>query len=269
MKKIFSIFLFLFSSVLFAESMEINSTEASEETEELISATRSDIRVIEASEHIIYISQDLVKNYLYLSVNTQNTTIKKKLESSLVELNNNLKIIARTTKNDDTKDLLEYLAYSKDEISETLNQPMGEEQNSLMLDYSESLLEGANSMVDAHQYTFTKEEEMLMVAKRTEYLLARIMKYYMAKNLGFDTIENQEKMENSIVSIEKNFAKINLYDYPRNIEDLRYKMNKSWEANKVYFLQKQELFIPNLMLNAVNYLESIVGTLMLFHSKNQ
>lgn len=269
MKKIVLICLFLFSTVLFAEFTDENVTKTMEETEEVVSATRSDIRVIEASENIIYISQDLVKDYLYLSANPKNENIKNELESSLIELNNNLKIIARTTKNDDTKDLLEYLAYSKDEIAEILNQTMGEEQNSLMLDYSETLLEGANSMVDAHQYTFSEEEEMLMLAKRTEYLLARTMKYYMAKNLGFNSIENQEQMKNSIVTLEKNFTKINLYQYPNEIENVRFEIQKSWEANKIFFVQEDAPFVPNLILQATGYLENLVAKIILFHSKNQ
>jgi len=279
LKKISILCVFLSATVLFAELEDLNITSSFAEDDELIlqedvpsevvTATRSDIRVIEASEDIVYISQKMVKDYLFLFVNPKNISIKNGLEDSLLKLNDNLKIIARTTKNSDTKDLLEYLAYSKDEIAEILNQKMGEEQNSLMLDYSETLLEGANSMVNAHQYDFTEEEKMLMITKKIEYLLSRITKYYMAKNLGFNSVENNEQMKSSIISLEENIAKINLYDYPKDIEVLRFEMNKSWKSNKVFFTKTEALFIPNLMISAIDHLENIVAKLALYHSKNQ
>ncbi len=252
------------------DEIALDNTIFTSNVDKKIIATRSDIQVIESSEDIIYISQKMVKDYLFLATNPKNTLLKDKLKESLFQLNENLKMIARTTKNSDTKDLLDYLAYSKDEISEILKNKIDKEQSSLMLDYSETLLEGGHSMVSAHKYDFTDEEKMLAIIKKAEYLLSRITKYYFAKNLGFDTIENNEQMKDSIVELEENFVKINMYTYPNKIEKLKINMFKIWQANKVFFIKdEKKVFIPNIIFISMNYLEQIVDNLVVYHRKNQ
>jgi len=252
------------------DEVVLNNTTFSSSVDKKNIATRSDIQVIESSEDIVYISQKMVKDYLLLATNPKNTQLANKLKESLRQLNEDLKMIARTTKNSDTKDLLDYLAYSKDEISEILKNKIDKEQSSLMLDYSETLLEGGHSMVASHQYNFNDEEKMLAITKKVEYLLSRITKYYFAKNLGFDTIENHEQMQASIIDLEENFVKINMYTYPNKIEKLKSNMFKTWQENKRFFIKDgKKVFIPNIIFISMNYLEQIVDNLVAYHRKNQ
>ena len=232
-------------------------------------ATRGDVKVIEASENIRYLSQKLAKEYLFLYQYPDKTDVKNQLEKLLLELNDDFRIIATTTKDSDTKDILEFLAYSKDQIEQIFNEKPDSEKAALMLDYSETLLEGADSIASAHKYDFSEEEKMLMITKRMEYLLERITKYYMAINVGFENSTNKESMQESIDRFEENVKIINVYKYPSKQVREQVKMNISWEANKVFFTKSKELFIPKLMFTSVNYLENIMLQLALYHSKNQ
>ena len=69
-----------------------------------------------------------------------------------------------------------FLIYSKDQISQMINAKADMEKAALMLDYSEIFLEGAKSISQVHRYAFSKEEKMLMVSKKMEYLLERMIK---------------------------------------------------------------------------------------------
>ena len=138
-----------------------------------------------------------------------------------------------------------------------------------MLDYSETLLEGAESIASAHNYDFSDEEKMLMVTKKMEYLLERITKYYMAINVGFDNVTNKESMQESINKFDENMKMINAYKYPAVQVREQVKMNHSWESNKVFFSKSKDLFIPVLMLHSIGYLENIIDNIALYHSKNQ
>ena len=149
MKKIFHASLLLLGLTLFSEA-----------------ATRGDVKVIEASENIRYLSQKIVKNYLFFYKNQKQKETKKRLKKELNQLSNDLRIIATTTKDTDTKDILEFLAYSKDQIEQIFNEKADKEKAALMLDYSETLLEGADSIALAHKYNFSREEQMLMVTKK-------------------------------------------------------------------------------------------------------
>jgi len=285
MKNIFYTFFLLLGVALFAEAKvekkEANVTIPASAGEEMklealkaeekagITATRGDIKVIEASENIRYLSQKMVKDYLFFYKNPEKADVKNSLNKTLNKLSNDLRIIATTTKDTDTKDLLEFLAYSKDQIEQIFNEKTDEEKAALMLDYSETLLEGADSIANAHKYNFSEEEKMLMVTKEMEYLLERITKYYMALHVGFNNDINIEQMQESITKLEENIAQINNYTYPAEFQKAQVKMNESWKANKSFFDQSETLFIPKLMFTSVDYMQDFVVQIALHHSKNQ
>lgn len=283
MKKIFYIFFLLVGAELFAEAKvekkEVNTTMltaekvalemSKEEVKEVIAATRGDIKVIEASENIRYLSQKMVKDYLFFYKNQDKVDVKRGLNKALDKLTDDFRIIATTTKDGDTKDILEFLAYSKDQIEQIFNEKADKERAALMLDYSETLLEGADSIANAHKYDFSDEEKMLMVTKEMEYLLERVTKYYMAIHVGFNSSTNKEQMQESISKLEENIAQINKYTYPAEFQKAQVKMNESWKANKSFFDQSETLFIPKLMFTSVDYMEDVVIQIALHHSKNQ
>jgi len=282
MKNIFYTFFLLFGTVLFAEAEvkkeKVNVTEApvevkaeapKEEAKKIISATRGDIKVIEASENIRYLSQKMVKDYLFFYKNQDKIEVKRDLDRALEELSNDFRIIATTTKDGDTKDILEFLAYSKDQIEEIFTEKADKERAALMLDYSETLLEGADSIARAHKYDFSDEEKMLMVTKEMEYLLERVTKYYMALHVGFDNSTNKEQMKESIIQLTQNVEQINGYSYPSEFQVMQTKIDESWTANMSFLSQSDTLFIPKLMFASIDYMEDIVVQIALHHSKNQ
>lgn len=278
MKKIFYTFFLLWGVALFAEAKvekkEANATtpvveKVEVEAKKAIAATRGDIKVIEASENIRYLSQKMVKEYLFFYKNQDKVDVKRGLNRALDKLTDDFRIIATTTKDGDTKDILEFLAYSKDQIEQIFNEKADKERAALMLDYSETLLEGADSIANAHRYDFSDEEKMLMVTKEMEYLLERVTKYYMAIHVGFNSATNKEQMQESITKLEENLAQINTYTYPAEFQKIQVKMNESWKANKSFFGQSETLFIPKLMFTSVDYMEDVVAQIALHHSKNQ
>jgi len=283
MKKIFYM-IFLLSGVgLFAEAevekKEVNTTmltaekveleTSKEEVKRVIAATRGDIKVIEASENIRYLSQKMVKDYLFFYKNQDKVEVKRGLNRALDKLTDDFRIIATTTKDGDTKDILEFLAYSKDQIEQIFKEKADKERVALMLDYSETLLEGADSIANTHKYDFSDEEKMLMVTKEMEYLLERVTKYYMAIHVGYNNATNKEQMQEAISKLEENIAEINNYTYPAEFQKAQLKMNESWKANKSFFDQSETLFIPKLMFTSVDYMKDVVVQIALHHSKNQ
>lgn len=252
MKNIFYISILLFAFGAFAQA-----------------ATRGDVKVIEASENIRYLSQKIAKDYLLFYQYPEQVELKNKLTRELQLLSEDLRIIATTTKDSDTKDILEFLAYSKDQIAEMFEEKADKEKAALMLDYSETLLEGADSIARAHKYDFSKEEKMLMLTKKIEYILERITKYYMALNVGFQNTTNSEQLHKAMTDMEESLLEMSLYAYPQEPEVKRRNLDKYWSVNRVFFNKSDTLFIPKLMFNSVAYLESIVSDLALYHSKNQ
>ncbi len=273
MKKVLYVFL-IFGTALFAktgiENTEANQTAVIQEAkaEKSASASRGDIKIIEASENIRFLSQKIVKDYLLYYINQDKTELKRELLKATEGLGNSLRTIATTTSNRDTKDIIEFLAYSKDQIDDTLKSDADDEKAALMLDYSETLLEGADSIAKTHAYAFSKEEEMLMVTKKVEYLLERTTKYYIALNAGFDTVTNKEQMLDSIANLDKALQELSRYKYSGDMKLIEHKLESSWNVSKIFLNRHETLFIPVLMFSSVGQMEDLVKQLTLFHTQN-
>jgi hypothetical protein len=231
--------------------------------------TRSDINTIEAAEKIRYLSQKIAKNYLYLYSRPKRIEIKKELRSMIGELEKNFTTIASSTKDSNTKDLLKYLDYNKANIEELLSQKVTKEGSLQILDYSEILLEGADSIAREHSYPFNTEETMLMNIKKYEYLVERLGKFYMASSLGALSQTNRKKMEESKKALEEGLQTIQTYQYPDHLQKQKAELTRFWNASTYILTHAYDMFVPNLVNITGIYFEQLLTQFALYHSKSQ
>ncbi|MCK5853998.1 MAG: hypothetical protein KAG56_02165 [Sulfurovaceae bacterium] len=232
-------------------------------------STRGDVKIIEASENIRLLGQKIAKDYLYFYKNSKKLELKEGLYKDIEMLEHSILEISMITKNSDSKNILDFLSYNKDEIKELLSKKVSRENSILMLDYGESFLEGANSIAKEHAYIFSDEEQMLMSLKKMEYLLERTTKYYIATALNLDKNNNFKSMKESIVKVEQILKKINTYAYPEELLGSIEKMNSIWSKHKEFLYKSNELSVPNLLLSSEKILEDIVVKIALYHKQNQ
>jgi len=232
-------------------------------------ATRTDVNVLEATENIRYLSQEITKSYLYFFANPQKREVAGEIQKMLNELVESIRTISISTNDEDTRNVLEFLIYSKDQIEELVKEKPDKEKAALMLDYSETLLEGANSIARAHNYEFTESEKMLMKGKRIEYLLERSAKYYMALGVGLGTEINRKQMIRAIEMLETNLREIEAYNYPVQMKKYLEALRQSWEVTKSLFDRREKVFVSNLLVLSSNEMESITREFVLYHRKSQ
>jgi hypothetical protein len=235
----------------------------------ILASTRGDVKVIEASENIRLLGQKIAKDYLFYYKNSKKVELKEKLYRDIEILEQSIIEIATITKNRDSKNVLDFLAYNKDEIKLLLDKEVNQERSILMLDYGESFLEAANSIAYEHEYEFSEEEKMLISFKKMEYLLERISKYYVATALNLDKKNNYHNMKESIGDIEDLLKKINAYSYPTELSDDVRNMNNIWEKHRDFLYKSEEMSVPNLMLSSESMLERVVKKIALYHKQNQ
>ncbi len=232
-------------------------------------SSRSDVQIIEATENIRYLGQKISKDYLYLYHNPKKIELREELDKDIKMLEFSIRNISMSTINTDSKNILDFLTYNKNEIKELLTKPVNKETSILILDYSESFLEGANSIASMHIYAFSDEEKMLMAMKELEYLLERVSKYYIASNLNLDKINNFEHMIEAILRIDTLIKEVNLYDYPPKLEKESKEMNMIWKTHREFLYKSDKLFLPNLLKASSRNLEKIIQHIALYHKKNQ
>jgi hypothetical protein len=181
-------------------------------------STRADVKIVEATENIRYLSQKIAKEYLYLYYNPKKINLKNKLSQNMKELEKNIDKIAINTQSDDSKDILTFLTYTNDEIKLLLKQEITKDKSILILDYSETFIEASTAIQSLHQYDFSEEEKMLMQLKELEYLLERVTKYYIASIMDLNKLSNSKQMQKTIVAIEYTLQIIKTYPYPKKIK---------------------------------------------------
>jgi hypothetical protein len=255
------------SAVLLLWGIGIHAVESTVPQEKM-KMSRGDVKIIEATENIRYLSQKIAKEYLFFYTYPENRRIKEELYTTLKDLSSNLQTISAVTKDADTNNLLEFLAYSKEEILNILKKEPTNEQAILMLDYSETLLEGADSIGRTYAYSFSKEEEMLVASKNVSYLLERIMKYYMALYHGYNTQNNRLNLYRSVTKLRDYLVKLNDYVYPEKIEKTRQKINFVWQRDRRILDKLDQYFIPILLSDSVVFLEKKIDILARYHSQN-
>ncbi len=235
----------------------------------IFASSRSDVQIIEATENIRYLGQKISKDYLYLYNNPKKIELKEELDKDIKMLELSISAIGMSTIDTDSKNILDFLTYNKNEIKELLTKRVNKERSILILDYSESFLEGANSIASMHTYAFSDEEKMLMSMKEFEYLLERVSKYYIASNLSVDKVNNFDHMDKAILKIDRILKEINLYKYPVELQEEIKEMNSIWKRHREFLYKSEKLFLPNLLEASSKNLEKIVQKIALYHKKNQ
>ncbi len=220
-KKIFYITLIMFGATLFTHA-----------------STNNDIKIIEATKNIQYLSQKISKDYLYLYYNPKKTVIKTQLNNSIKKLEENFRFVAKSTSSAEAKNILDFLSYSKDQIKEVLENDILKKSAILILDHSEALFEGAQSILDTHQYNSAKDKDI-------KINLMRISKFYMAIHIGINQDINKEQLQKEKKLLEKKLKGANV------------KLNQSWQALRELLNTKEDYFIPDIVFILVKNLENI------------
>jgi len=232
-------------------------------------STRSDVKIIEASEDIRYLSQKIAKEYLYLYYNPNKINLRDKIRENMQNLRRSIQEISINTQNNQSKDILNFLTYTNEEIQILLNKRASKDKSILILDYSETFVEAANSIQFLHQYKFSNEEKMLMHLKELEYLLERVNKYYIASILNLNKISNKQHMKSALKKVENILKTIKEYPYPKKIKKERSKIVNYWKSNKEFLNISKELSVPNLLLLFTKNFEDSIKKLELYHKQNQ
>ncbi len=192
-------------------------------------ATTDNQKIINVTENIKYLSQKVANDYLYLYLDSEKRAIKEALNSSIKKLEENFRFIAKNSNNTDTKNILDFLSYSKDQMKETIADDISKENVSSMLDFSTTMLEGAGSMLEAQKHNRFESKFHLMI----------ISKLYMAINLDFDKTNNTQELKKEIKLFHSNHAS-----------------NSSWLAFKEIVEKQQTCFIPNIISILIKDLEN-------------
>lgn len=143
------------------------------------------------------LSQRISKNYFYIGKGVNASKAKKQLKSSLSEFSKTQSILSSSIKDDDTQNMILFVDMSNEEFSEIASQRFSLDNGALILDLSETMLEGSQYVVDALKKSIKKHASKIIdIAGNQRMLSQRIAKYYISYQSGI-------KDKNSIVQMKE------------------------------------------------------------------
>jgi hypothetical protein len=235
----------------------------------LYGSTRSDVTLLESSEKIKFLSQKLAREYIFLYRFPHKKEAIPQMQKDLLSFEESLRHIALATKKPKVKRLLEFFSYEKESLREHIATEPTSKGAMSFLDNSEAITEGAENIAHLVGYDFSFEEKMLMHSKKISYLLEKIFKYYTVLSSSLDKTNSEEKMRQAIVEMERELNLLKSYRYPEAIKQVKSNLFESWEVAKYYYLSSRGEKVPNIVNIAHQDMQTLVGIISIYHSKNQ
>ena len=221
--------------------------------------------VLVQAEGIKMLSQDLAKNYFYIEEGIQVASAKKALKSDMLSLDEKIQKLQVSVSNKKDQRVVEFMLFSMDELKAIMKEKFNAENGGLMLDYTETLLEGSESI---SKHNKGKKATMLDTVEEMAFLLERASKYYIAFRAGYTDDINIEQAKHAVEEFEKLLGQVEAHAYVDGgaIKAVK-KLTKYWPASKSFYLGIKESELPTIVFISTKHMKKALDTLIVHHQK--
>ena len=221
--------------------------------------------VLVDAETIKTLSQDIAKNYFYIAKDIQVSSAKKGLKKDILILDDTLKDLQEKSKDTKTERVVEFMFFSVDELKSTLKEEYNTENGGLVLDYTETLLEGSESII---KHNHGKDMTLLDELEEMEFLLERASKYYIAFAAGYTDESNLKQARLAVEKFDTLLAKINTQNFPSEIKNgpLK-KLNKYWPVSKDFYLGVKQNELPTIVFISTKHMMKSLEKMIKYEEK--
>jgi len=238
--------IFALSGVSMAEEAKNPSTNAT-----VISDT---VKLIDMAGKQRMLSQRIAKDYLYAGKKIAPAKANKQLKSSLNELIESHKVLVKSINDPEIKNLLAFVEMSTEDFKATANEPFTIDNAQLVIDLSESMLEGSQYVVDSLKETVKiKESKIVGKAGKQRMLAQRIAKYYIAYQAGIKDKNTIDQMKAAVATFSESHAA--LMANAANTPEINRKLNeidRLWKIVYKFYLNIEKGGLPLIVFNTTD-----------------
>jgi len=236
-------------------SLVILSISAYAEKSTPKSAIVSDtVKLIDIAGKQRMLSQRIAKDYLYVGKKVATSKAEKQLKQSVKELHKAHKLLVESINNADIKNLLAFVEMSTEDFDATANEKFTLDNAQLIIDLSESMLEGSQYVVQSLKETVkVKESKVVDIAGKQRMLSQRIAKYYIAYQSGIKDKNTVDQMNKAVEMFSK--AHDTLLKNSVNTPEINRKLNeidRLWKIVYKFYLNIEKGGLPLIVFNTTD-----------------
>jgi hypothetical protein len=251
-KKLFTILVYLFMT---------ESTFAQKASSQ-VNVVSDTVKLINIAGKQRMLSQRIAKDYLYIGKKVASSKAKKQLKTSILELNKAHKLLVKSINNEEIKNLLDFVEMGTEDFETTANEDFSLDNAQLIIDLSESMLEGSQYVVDSLKDTISlKESHIVAIAGKQRMFAQRIAKYYIAYQAGIkdqntilqmnDAVKTFKEVHQKLMSNQKNTPAIN--------KELN-SINRLWKIVYKFYLNIEKGGLPLIVFNSTDDITKKMNT---------
>jgi len=171
----------MLSGYAVAEEAKSADAQKTVNTKNTSSNTSDIVKLIDVAGRQRMLSQRIAKDYLYAGKKIAASKANKQLDTALTELLSAHKVLVESINDPEIKNLLAFVEMSSEDFKATANEPFTLDNAQLILDLSESMLEGSQYVVNSlKDLAKVNESKIVGQAGKQRMLAQRIAKYYIA-----------------------------------------------------------------------------------------
>jgi hypothetical protein len=192
------------------------------------------------------LSQRIAKDYLYIGKKVATDKASKQMKASLAEFRANQAKLSEMINDPEITNLLEFVNMSLSELEGIVKEPFSLDNAQLVLDLSESMLEGSQYVVDSlNNKLKIKESDIVAKAGKQRMLAQRIAKYYIAYQLGIKDKNTVDQMHAAVKDFSET-QKILMAnkDNTATINQELAKVDKLWKVVYKFYLNIEKGGLP-------------------------
>jgi len=200
------------------------------------------------------LSQRIAKDYLYAGNKVASAKANKQLEQSLKSLLEAHTVLVESINDPDIKNLLAFVEMSTEDFSSTASEEFNLDNAQLVIDLSESMLEGSQYVVDSLKETVKiKESAIVGQAGKQRMLAQRIAKYYIAYQSGIKDKNTVDQMKDAVKVFSESHQI--LMQNSANTPEINRKLNeidRLWKIVYKFYLNIEKGGLPLIVFNTTD-----------------
>jgi len=200
------------------------------------------------------LSQRIAKDYLYIGKNIAKTKATKQLKEALNTFLLSHRKLQSSIQDEEVKNLLAFVELSSDDFKDISSQKFTIDNAQLILDLSESMLEGSQYVFNSLQNSFKMKESTIIDRATAQRMLSqRIAKYYISYQSGIKDKNSVDMMRATVKQFSENLDILikNHSNTPQITQKLA-KIKKLWKIVHKFYNNIEKGGLPLIVFNTTD-----------------